>query len=89
MIVINLVVEVLSFGEGTGRIWLTDVECTGNERELRNCTATLNETSSCTHAQDAGLRCVPGNSYIPMIMLAIIYVIIFSLVKDALKELFD
>jgi len=56
-------VEALSeaaFGEGTGRIWLSNVECTGSERELANCTATFNETTSCTHAQDAGVRCIQG-----------------------------
>ena len=51
-----------SFGEGTGRILLDNVQCIGSERELRNCTASSNGTNSCTHAQDAGVRCQPlGN----------------------------
>ncbi len=49
-----------SFGEGTGRIWLANVQCTGNERELINCTASSSGVNSCTHAQDAGVRCPPG-----------------------------
>ena len=50
-----------SFGEGTGRIWLDNVQCTGSERALINCTAESNGVNSCTHAQDAGVRCQSGN----------------------------
>ena len=52
--------EAASFGEGTGRIWLDNVQCTGNERRLRNCTASSSGINSCTHVQDAGVRCSPG-----------------------------
>ena len=48
------------FGEGTGRIWLTSVQCTGSERALMNCIANSSATNSCTHAQDAGVRCQQG-----------------------------
>ena len=48
-----------SFGTGTGRIWLDNVQCTGSEQQLANCTASSN--GSCTHAQDAGVRCQLGN----------------------------
>ncbi len=49
-----------SFGEGTGRIWLDNVQCTGNERQLMNCTSSSSGVNSCTHAQDAGVRCASG-----------------------------
>ena len=49
-----------SFGQGTGRIWLDNVACTGSERVLMNCTASSTGTNSCTHAQDAGVRCPTG-----------------------------
>ncbi len=45
------------FGPGTGRIWLERVMCTGNERELLNCTTNTNGGDSCTHAQDAAVMC--------------------------------
>ncbi len=48
-----------SFGEGTGRIWLDNVQCTGTERTF-NCTADPDSARSCTHAQDAGVRCQSG-----------------------------
>ena len=60
---ITTVLEALtqaSFGEGTGRIWLDNVQCTGNEGTLMNCTASFNEINACTHAQDAGVSCLLG-----------------------------
>ena len=48
-----------SFGEGSGRIWLTNISCSGNERSLVNCHIS-SEVTSCTHAQDAGIRCSQG-----------------------------
>ena len=48
------------FGEGTGPIWLTNVQCTGNEAFLRNCASIFNQATSCTHAQDAGVSCLLG-----------------------------
>ena len=51
-----------SFGEGTGRIWLDGVTCTGEERELVNCPASFSGANSCTHAQDAAVRCSPGRA---------------------------
>ena len=55
-----------SFGEGTGRIWLDNVQCTGSERALRNChsTASSNGVSSCNHTQDAGVRCPLGEDIV-------------------------
>ena len=49
-----------SFGQGTGRIWLNNVQCSGSERMLMNCTASSTGINSCTHAQDAGVRCPLG-----------------------------
>ena len=62
MIFLSLGVQALgqaTFGQGTGRIWLDGVQCTVNERVLMNCT-TNSTGDSCTHAQDAGVRCTAG-----------------------------
>ena len=48
------------FSSGTGRIWMSDVQCTGSERALANCAASLNATYSCTHSQDVGVQCATG-----------------------------
>ena len=52
-------VNATSFGSVVDRIWLDRVRCTGSERELGNCLADSNGDESCTHAQDAGVRCQP------------------------------
>ena len=53
-------VATLSFGQGTGRIWLDNVQCTGSQRALMDCAASSSGNNSCTHAQDAGVRCPTG-----------------------------
>ena len=51
------------FGEGYGRIWLSNVTCSGTERILMNCTSSsLRNNTDCTHEQDAGVRCLQGNT---------------------------
>ena len=54
-------VQALHFGPGTGRIWLDNVGCVGNEKFLTNCGASSDGNNSCTHFQDAGVKCSPGN----------------------------
>ena len=49
-----------AFGEGTGRIWLDNVQCTGSERVLLECITNSSGVNSCTHAQDVGVRCLSG-----------------------------
>ena len=46
-----------AFGQGMGRIWLDNVQCTGSEREMLHCVANFSGINSCTHAEDAGVRC--------------------------------
>ncbi len=48
------------FGEGHGRIWLSNTQCTGTESALINCTASSSGVNICNHAQDAGVRCSIG-----------------------------
>ena len=46
------------FGQGSGSIWLDSVTCTGNESTLASCGHLgVNITKSCTHSEDAGVRC--------------------------------
>ncbi|NXF41392.1 DMBT1 protein, partial [Nyctibius bracteatus] len=45
------------FGEGTGRIWLDDVACSGNEEILTLCRASSWGRSNCHHGEDAGVVC--------------------------------
>ena len=46
------------FGQGSGPIWLDNVQCVGSELTLANCSHLgLNVTRSCDHSEDAGVRC--------------------------------
>ncbi len=50
----------VSISQGTGRIWLDNVQCAGNEGALMNCAANSSGNHSCTHSQDVGVKCVIG-----------------------------
>ena len=45
------------FTNGTGQIWLSGVQCDGNETRLTDCTIPAFGTPNCTHAEDVGVRC--------------------------------
>ncbi|RVE59014.1 hypothetical protein OJAV_G00199970 [Oryzias javanicus] len=45
------------FGEGSGKIWLDGVECSGKESSLTHCRLGHFGTQSCTHGEDAGVVC--------------------------------
>lgn len=51
-----------AFGEGMGGIWLDNVQCSGSEAKLADCAANSVGIHSCTHTQDAGVRCLPGRA---------------------------
>jgi deleted-in-malignant-brain-tumors protein 1 len=46
--------------DGTGRIWLDQVQCSGNEISLFACPAILlgEHINNCEHSDDAGVRCI-------------------------------
>ncbi|XP_078695032.1 scavenger receptor cysteine-rich type 1 protein M130-like isoform X2 [Branchiostoma floridae x Branchiostoma belcheri] len=45
------------YGEGTGKIWLSDLKCTGDESSVRSCNHADWGANSCTHAQDFSVVC--------------------------------
>ncbi|XP_039681940.1 deleted in malignant brain tumors 1 protein-like [Perca fluviatilis] len=45
------------FGEGTGKIWLDDVACSGSERSVTLCQHYGFGTHNCGHGEDAGVVC--------------------------------
>ncbi|KAK0671859.1 WC11 protein, partial [Pygoscelis papua] len=46
-----------AFGEGTGPIWLEQVECQGTEPSLQDCCARPGDSGACRHKEDAAVNC--------------------------------
>ena len=54
------------FGQGSGPIWLDNVQCTGSELTLASCVHLgFNITRSCSHSEDAGVRCYGSQGNFP------------------------
>ena len=50
------------FGRGNGPIWIDDLQCTGKEHSLAECGhGGWGVLRYCTHWEDAGVMCYPGN----------------------------
>ena len=45
------------FGEGSGLVFISNVDCTGTEEDLLQCSHTVNIGPSCSHERDVGVRC--------------------------------
>lgn len=55
---VSIAVTDARFGEGTGSIWLDDVECLGTEDRLIECPHLALGESNCNHFEDAGVICL-------------------------------
>ena len=49
------------YGQGSGRIWPSNVNCFGTESTIENCTHRGWGPGYCNHGEDAGVKCTAGN----------------------------
>ena len=49
--------QAAKYGEGTGKIWLDDVECNGGEASLYFCKHSGWGTHNCVHGEDTSIMC--------------------------------
>ncbi|XP_015235513.1 PREDICTED: deleted in malignant brain tumors 1 protein-like, partial [Cyprinodon variegatus] len=49
------------FGQGTGKIWLDDLACTGSERHLSECSHRGFGNHNCNHNADSSVICLGGS----------------------------
>lgn len=71
-----------AFGPGSGPVMLDEVECTGTEPSLANCTSLGWLRSSCRHNQDAGVICSNETRGVYTLDLS-------SKIPMALEQIFD
>ena len=48
------------YGQGSGQIWLDDVNCVGTEQSIRNCSHRRWGSHNCHHGNDASIDCAAG-----------------------------
>ena len=49
------------YEEGSGQIWIDQLNCTGTELTIENCAHNGWGNHNCSHGEDAGVACSYGN----------------------------
>ena len=67
------------YGEGSGPIWLDDLNCTSNESVIEDCSHNGWGIENCSHNEDVGIQCAVsnGNYFNNYVLHMIVYVHFF------------
>jgi len=49
------------YGQGSGDIWLENLNCVGTEWTIGNCSHRGWGIENCDHSEDAGVKCITGD----------------------------
>ncbi|XP_062610733.1 neurotrypsin-like, partial [Saccostrea cucullata] len=50
------------YGQGSGKIWIDDLSCSGHESNILQCNRTAIGKHNCQHSEDAGVLCSPAQN---------------------------
>lgn len=48
------------FGQGSGTIWMDDVNCMGSEKRIEDCNHNGWGSHNCGHDEDVSISCIPS-----------------------------
>ncbi|XP_053383319.1 deleted in malignant brain tumors 1 protein-like [Mercenaria mercenaria] len=55
--IVNVVNGTSTYGTGSGKVIIDELECTGNENDIADCKSRPWFINSCTHLHDVGVKC--------------------------------
>ena len=58
-----------AYGQGSGEIWLNELNCIGTESNIGHCSHTGWGSHDCDHSEDAGIVCAVPNGNFALVYL--------------------